>query len=117
MLDPKKGKLRVTPVEEVNWGIYAWVMPGDKIVMDDEGAYLSIPSLKGDIRQIKKLKEAAKHYGLEEGRAEFFSGHRIVTEEELEEQRSRANLGLVPDTQDLPAMMEFIKEQGEMGIG
>ena len=84
--------------------------------MDDEGGHLCIPSLKGNIVQIKKLKDAAKHYGVDEGKPIFFAGHRKVTDEELEEQRQRADLGLIPDPQDLPAMMEFIKEQREMGI-
>lgn len=110
-------RMKVTPVEEVNYGLYVWQMPDDSIVMDDEGGYLCIPSVKGDIRQIKKIKDAAKHYGLDEGKPMFFSGHRVVTDEELAEQKSRAELGMVPDPQDLPAMMEYIKEMREMGLG
>jgi hypothetical protein len=110
------GKMKITPVEEVNWGLYMWQMPDETLVMDDEGGYLSIPSLKGDIRQIKKLKDAAKHYGLDEGKPIFFSGHRQVTDTELEEQKSRSNMGLVPDPQDMPAMMEYVKESREMGL-
>jgi hypothetical protein len=111
------GKMKITPIDEVNWGMYMWQMPDETLVMDEEGAYLSIPSIKGDIAQIKKLKEAAKHYGLDEGKPLFFAGHRPVTDEELAEQRSRAALGLVPDPQDLPAMMEYVKEMKETGIG
>jgi hypothetical protein len=110
------GKMKITPIDEVNWGMYMWQMPDETLVMDEEGAYLSIPSMKGDISQIKKLKDAAKHYGLEEGKPLFFAGHRPVTDEELAEQRSRASLGLVPDPQDLPAMMEYVKEMKETGI-
>lgn len=110
------GKMKITPVDEVNWGLYMWQMPDESLVMDDEGGHLCIPSLKGDIRQMKKLKRAAQEYGVDEGQPIFFAGHRQVTDEELAEQRSRADLGLVPDSQDLPAMMEFIKEQREMGI-
>jgi hypothetical protein len=110
------GKMKITPVDEVNWGLYMWQMPDESLVMDDEGGYLSIPSMKGDIRQIQKLKQAAKHFGIDEGKPIFFAGHRQVTAEELEEQKQRADLGLIPDPQDMPAMMEFIKEQREMGI-
>ena len=110
------GKMKITPVEEVNWGLYLWQMPDESVVMDDEGGYLSIPSRKGDIRQIKKLKEAAKHYGLDEGQPIFFSGHRQVTDEQLEEQKQRAEFGMVPDPQDLPAMMEYVKEARELGL-
>ena len=110
------GKMKITSVDEVNWGLYMWQMPDESLVMDDEGGHLCIPSLKGDIRQMKKLKRAAQEYGVDEGQPIFFAGHRQVTDEELAEQRSRADIGLVPDPQDLPAMMEFIKEQREMGI-
>jgi hypothetical protein len=111
------GKMKITPIDEVNWGLYGWQMPDGTLVTNEEGAYLSIPSLKGDIRQIKKLKDAAKHYGLEEGKPIFFSGHRPVTDEELAEQRQRLELGLVPDVEDTPAMMDYIKEVRDMKIG
>ena len=111
------GKMKITPVEEVNWGLYMWQMPDESLVMDDEGGYLSIPSTRGDITQIKKIKDAARHYGLDEGKPIFFSGHRQVTQEELDEQKNRAELGLVPDPRDLPAMMEYVKEVREMGLG
>jgi hypothetical protein len=111
------GKMKITPVEEVNWGMYMWQMPDESLVMDEEGGYLSIQSVKGDIRQIKKLKDAAKHFGLNEGKPIFFSGHRPVTDDELAEQRSRLDLGLVPDPQDLPAMMEYAKEMRELKLG
>jgi len=110
------GKMKITPVEEVNWGLYLWQMPDDSVVMDDEGGYLCIPSMRGDIRQINKLRDAAKGEGLEEGKPIFFSGHRAITDEELIEQKSRADLGLVPDPQDIPAMMEYFKEAKEMGL-
>jgi len=110
------GKMKVTPIDEANWGIYVWQMPDDSVVRDEEGAYMSVQSMRGDIRQIKKLKELAKYYGLEEGHPIFFAGHRPVSDEELEEQKSRAALGMVPDPQDLPAMMEYIKEARELGL-
>ena len=104
------GKMKVTPIDEVNWGVYAWQMPDESLVMDDEGAYLSIPSMKGDIRQIKKLKDAAKHYGLEEGHPIFFAGHRAVDDEELAIQQQRLELGLVPDVMDTPQCLNIIKK-------
>lgn len=109
--------MKITPIDEVNWGLYMWQMPDESLVMDDEGGYLCIPSIKGDIKQIKKLKDAAKHYGLSEGKPIFFAGHRQITDEELEEQKRRSSIGLVPDTQDMPAMMEYVKEMREMKLG
>jgi len=110
-------KMKVTPIDEVNWGLYAWMMPDETLVMDEEGGYLSIPSMKGDIRQIKKLKDAAKYYGLDDGHPVFFAGHRPVDNEELETQKQRMELGLVPDVMDTPAMLEYYKEMKEMKIG
>jgi hypothetical protein len=110
------GKMKITPVEEVNYGLYLWQMPDESLVMDDEGGYLCIPSLRGDIRQINKLRDAAKGEGLEEGKPIFFSGHRKVSAEEFEEQKSRADMGLVPDPQDTPAMMEYFKEMKDMKL-
>lgn len=110
------GKMNITPIDEVNWGLYMWQMPDESVIMDEDGNHLCIPSLKGDIVQIKKLKRAAQEYGVNEGKPIFFAGHRQITDEELEEQKKRSELGLVPDPQDLPAMMEFIKEQKDMGI-
>jgi len=111
------GKMKITQVDEVNWGLYMWQMPDESLVMDDEGGYLCIPSLKGDIRQIKKLRDAAKYHGLEEGKPIFFSGHRQVTDDELLEQKQRGEMGLIPDAQDMPAMMEYVKEMREMNLG
>jgi hypothetical protein len=111
------GKMKITPVDEVNWGLYIWQMPDGKVVMDEEGAYLSIQSMKGDIRQIKKLKDAAKHYGLDEGEPLFMAGHRPVSTDELEMQRQRMTMGLVPDEHDMPAMLEYVKEMRDMKLG
>lgn len=110
------GNMKVTPIDEVSWGLYLWQMPDESVIMDDEGQYLCIPSHKGDIKQIQKLKRAAREYGIDGGKPIFFSGHRTVTEEELAEQKQRGEMGLVPDPQDLPAMMEYVKEAREMGL-
>jgi len=110
------GNMKVTPIDEVNWGLYMWQMPDESLIMNEAGEHLCIPSIRGDIKQIRKLKEAAQHYGVNEGKPIFFSGHRKVTEEELEEQKQRGEMGLIPDPQDLPAMMEYAKEAKEMGL-
>jgi hypothetical protein len=106
---------RVTQVEEVNYGLYLWMMP-DGLVCDEDGNYLNIASMKGDIRKINKLKEAAKYYGLEEGKPVWFSGHRQVTDEEYEEQKNRLEWGLIPDELDVPAIKEDLDEKRKMGI-
>ena len=108
-------KKRVTQVEEVNYGLYLWMMP-DGIVADEDGNYLNIASIKGDIRKINKLKEAAKHYGLEEGKPIWFGGHRQITSDEYEEQKHRLEWGLIPDELDLPAIKEDLDEKKKMGL-
>jgi hypothetical protein len=108
-------KKRVTQVEEVNYGLYLWMMP-DGIVADEDGNYLNIASLKGDIRKINKLKEVAKSYGLEEGKPVWFSGHRRVTDEEYQEQKDRLDWGLIPDELDVPAIKEDLDEKKKMGL-
>ena len=35
------GKMKVTPIEEVNWGIYVWQMPDETVVMDEDGNELN----------------------------------------------------------------------------
>jgi hypothetical protein len=110
------GKMNITQIDEVSWGLYVWQMPDGSLVMDDEGGYLSVPSNRGDINQILKLKKVAKHHGLGEGKPLWFSGHRQVTDDELVEQKQRLQIGLIPDVGDTPAMLDFIKEQRELGL-
>ena len=109
-------KMKVTPVEEVNYGLYLWQTADGGLVCDDDGNYLSIPSIKGDIRQIKKIKDAANYYGVGEGKPVFFSGHRQVTEEEYQNQKQRLDWGLVADEYDLPALKEDLVQKKKMGI-
>lgn len=88
-------------VEETNKGIYVWEMPNGAWVADDEGNWMNIPSVKGDLSKINMLKEAAKSYGITEGRPVFLSGHYRVSEDEYQEQRARLALGYVPDKNDI----------------
>ena len=108
--------MKVTQVEEVDYGMYIWQLPDGKFVTDGDGGYLSIPSKKGDIRRINLLKNTAKSYGLEEGRAVYWTGHRPVTDEEYETQKERLKWGLVPDEMDLPALLEDLKQKKSRGI-
>lgn len=108
--------MKVTPVDEVPYGVYFWQMPSGALVTDGEGRYLSIFAMKGDVRKIKKLKQVAKSYGLEEGEPHFMSGYRQVSDDEYEQQLQRREWGLIPDEMDLPALMEDLKQKKDMGI-
>lgn len=107
--------MKVTQVEEVDYGLYLWMMP-DGLVVDEDGNYLNIASMKGDIRKINKLKDAARYYGLEEGKPVWFSGHRQITDAEYEHQRERMDWGLVPDELDVPAIKEDLDNKKKMGL-
>lgn len=93
-------------IEETSWGVYVWQTPDGQILGDDDGNFMLIRSVKGDRNNIRKLAEAAKHYGFPEGKAVFWSGKRPITDEELEEQLARAAAGLVPDPLDIGAIRD-----------
>ena len=108
--------MRVQQVEEVSYGLYLWEMPNGSLVANEEGDFLNVAAMKGDIKKINALRKAAKLFGIEEGKPIWFSGHRQITNDELEEQRSRMDLGLVPDELDVPAIKEDLIEKKKMGL-
>jgi len=103
------------PVEEVNYGLYLWKMP-DGLVKDEDGNYMNIAAMKGDVRKINALKKFAAHYGLEGGEPIWFSGHRQVTDGEYETQNQRLEWGLIPDELDMPAIVEDLEQKRKMGL-
>lgn len=109
-------RMKVTEVEEVNYGVYIWQMPDDSIIADEEGNYLSIEAIKGDVKKIKALRDAVKDYGIEEGQPLWLSGHRKISDEEYQYQKQRLELGLVADEWDLPALKEDLIHKKKMGI-
>lgn len=94
---------KVKIVEETDWGLYIWEMPDGKVVADEDKNFLNIPARRGDKEKIKILTEAARSYGIEEGKPVFLSGHRRVTDEEYEYQKQRLEWGLIPDELDYGA--------------
>lgn len=108
--------MKVTPIEEVNYGTYLWEMPSGALVMDDEGNYMCIYAIKGDINKIKQLKDFAKSNGIDEGKPVWFSGHRPVSNDEYDNQKQRMDWGLVADEWDIPALKEDLVQKKKMGI-
>lgn len=105
----------VRSVEEASYGVYVWEMPDGRYVADDDGNFLSISSLKGNKDMIKKLTEAARYYGINEGKPHFLPGHRKISDEEYEEQSARQKAGLVPDINDIGALRdeeEWLRKHG-----
>lgn len=99
------GKAKVTIMEKnYDWGIYVWQKSNGKWFTDGDKNILNIPSYKNDQGQIKKLKDAAAHYGETEGKAIFFAGMGRITDEEYSEQIDRMKNGLIPNLNDLGAV-------------
>ena len=87
-----------------DWGLYVYKKSNGKWFTDGEGNVLNIPSMKGDISQISKLKQAAIHYGDPgDGQAIFVPGLTRITDEEYSEQIDRMKNGLIPSMNDLGA--------------
>jgi hypothetical protein len=110
LISPKTGKPIVGNVrrqvieKKYNWGLYVYKKSDGKWFTDGEGNVLNIESTRGDISQITKLKNAAKHYGDDgEGEAVFVPGLTRISEEEHSEQLDRMMNGLIPSMNDLGA--------------
>ena len=108
--------MKITPVEEVNYGTYLWSLPDGKLITDEDGNFMCIYAIKGDVKKITELRNFAKSYGVEEGEPVWFSGHRPVSQEEYENQKQRMDWGLVADEWDIPALKEDLVQKKKMGI-
>lgn len=86
------------------WGLYFWRLPDGHLFKDDEGRLLNIPSVKNDIGQLAKLREAARSYGQPEGSPWFYAGIGRATDEEYQEQLDRLDQGLIPSLNDIGAV-------------
>jgi hypothetical protein len=109
-------KMKVTEVEEVNYGTYVWQMPDGSLVTDEDGNFMCIYAIKGDANKISQLRKFAKSHGIEEGKPFWFSGHRPISQDEYENQKQRMDWGLVPDEWDIPALKEDLENKKKMGI-
>jgi hypothetical protein len=86
--------------------MYVWRLENGNIAGDDEGNVMNVFCLKGDQSAIRAITDAARHYGFGPGYAEWQSGKRRITDEELAEQEMRASLGLIPDPMDYAAIRD-----------
>lgn len=103
-------------IKEHSHGVYLWQMPDGSFVGDDDGHFFMISGLENDSTIINKLEDAVRsEFGIFEGGAKFFRGHRIVSDEEYEYQKQRMEWGLVPDPLDTPAMEEDRYEHKRSG--
>lgn len=86
------------------WGLYFWQLPDGHLLKDSEGRMLNIPSVKDDLVQMSKLRQAAAHYGHPEGKPWFYAGVNRTTDEEYDEQVDRLKEGLIPSMNDIGAV-------------
>lgn len=86
------------------WGLYFWKLPDGHLFKDEDGRLLNIPSVKNDIAQIAKLRQAAVHYGQPDGEPWFYAGINRATDEEYQEQLDRLDQGLIPSLNDIGAV-------------
>lgn len=102
---PIVGNVRRKVIEKnYDWGLYVYKKATGKWFTDGNGSVLNIPSMRGDIGQIAKLKEAAMYYGDPgDGECIFVAGLTRISEEEFSEQSSRLAEGLIPSMNDLGA--------------
>ena len=110
LINPKTGKPIVQNVrrkvidKQYNWGLYVYKKANGKWFTDGSGSVLNIPSMKGDLEQIAKLKSAALYYGDDgSGECVFVPGLTRISEEEYSEQKDRLKEGLIPSMNDLGA--------------
>lgn len=90
-------------VEEVSYGMYVWENPDGEVFGDDDGNVMNVFCIKGNKEAIRALTEAAKYYGAGEGKPVWWPGKRRIDDEELEYQRMRERMGLIPDPMDIAA--------------
>ena len=109
----KIGKSKITQIDKgtgqramfgYEWGLYFWRLPDGHLFKDEEGRMLNIPSVKGDLGQMAKLRQAAAHYGQPDGEPWFYAGVNRATDEEYDEQMDRLREGLIPSLNDLGAV-------------
>lgn len=104
---------KVQIVDEAAYGLYIWEMPNGQWVGDDDGNFLCIAAMRGDLKKINELTAAARHYGVMVGKPVFLSGHRKIDDEEFENQKMRQKFGLIPDEYDIPALVseQYFKDK------
>lgn len=113
-----KTKVQVVPETFSNFGTYVWIKPNGKAFTDGQGNALSIESMRGDQSRIKELENAARYYGQAEGKAEFYANSRKISDETHSEQVDRMSQGLIPNMNDLGAVIaakNTLEQYGDEG--
>ncbi len=106
-----KGK---SEVREVPWGVFLWQMPDGSYISDGEGHFWMVFSTEDNFERLQRFKDSVRsEFGITEGRPCFFSGNRIVSDEEYEYQKQRFEWGLTPDPLDIAAIRDERRHKHE----
>lgn len=92
----KKNKSKIIDSGE-NWGVLVWMLPDGKVLGNENGDILSLEAYRGDLAAVKKMHEAAAHYGYPEGQTHFMPGRRKLTNSEWED-----SMAMMRDGQNNP---------------
>lgn len=114
------GETKVQVIQEnfSNFGTYVWHKPNGKAFTDGEGNALSIEAMRGDLSRIQQLQDAARYWGQPDGTAKFYPNMRKISEETHSEQVDRMKQGLIPNMNDLGAVIaakKTLKQWGDEG--
>lgn len=114
------GETKVQVIQEnfSNFGTYVWHKPNGKAFTDGEGNALSIEAMRGDLSRVQQLQDAARYWGQPDGTAKFYPNMRKISEETHSEQVDRMKQGLIPNMNDLGAVIaakKTLKQWGDEG--
>lgn len=114
------GETKVQVIQEnfSNYGTYVWHKPNGKAFTDGQGNALSIESMNGDQTRITELENAARYWGQAEGKAVFYPNMKKISDEEHSEQVDRMANGLIPNMNDLGAVIaakQTLAQYGDEG--
>jgi hypothetical protein len=114
------GETKVQVIQEnfSNFGTYVWHKPNGKAFTDGQGNALSIESMNGDQTRVTELENAAKYWGQPEGKAVFYPNMKKISDEEHSEQVDRMANGLIPNMNDLGAVIaakQTLAQYGDEG--
>jgi hypothetical protein len=110
-----KAKVQIISEDFSDFGTYIWVKSNGKPFTDGNGNVLSIESYRNDKDRIDKLIDAAKYYGEADGQAVFYPNTRQISDETHSEQIDRMKQGLIPNMNDLGAVIAAKKTLNEYG--
>jgi hypothetical protein len=114
------GETKVQVIQEnfSNFGTYVWHKPNGKAFTDGQGNALSIESMNGDQTRVAELENAARYWGQPEGKAVFYPNMKKISDEEHSEQVDRMANGLIPNMNDLGAVIaakQTLAQYGDEG--